>query len=45
MVQLSCIQLIKGGEVKGNMTRHASILKREAYLAFYVEDREMFEKY
>jgi phage gpG-like protein len=27
------------------MTRHASILRREVYLAFYVEDHPMFQKY
>jgi len=27
------------------MRRRASILRREAYLAFYVEDRPMFQKY
>jgi hypothetical protein len=25
------------------MTRHASILRREVYLAFYVEDHPMFQ--
>jgi hypothetical protein len=31
--------------MKGNMTRHAYILRREAYLGFYVEDHPMFQKY
>jgi len=35
----------EGGGGGGNITKHASILRREAYLGFYVGECHMLQKY